>query len=224
MKHLRLQSSLTLLLLAVLTVAGCKKGPSWKSATFEEKKVKPQTGEMQVPASLWERISPTATSAVKKDGDDAKPELALEPLKVYLIEKNKGVLKGQNLALSFVAGGGSLNLPEYVQPLRGSFYLAYEFLPEIENADVKVHFISNSVIRKLSADETAGSGCDKYFDLTKFSSAAMKKDGFLLNTSDQRHVSALAGTYLFTSSYDGKLHMATLVIEDSDHRALQCRR
>jgi hypothetical protein len=51
----------------------------------------------------------------------------------------------------------------------------------------------------------------------------MKHDGFLLNTSDQRDVSALVGTYVFVSTVSGKLHMATLIIKDDMHRALQCR-
>lgn len=212
---------------------GCKKGPSWKNETYEERTVKPQAGEVKIPASLWAKLveltvkKPGEPGAKKEEakpeGESPAPETAFEPLKVYLIEKNKGVLKGHNTALSFIAGGGELDLGEFVEPLRGSFYIAFEFLPTIEKADTKVFFLSNSVQRKLDG-ENVGSGCDKYFDLTGSFAHAMKKDGFLLNTSDQRHVSALAGTYVFASVYDGKLHLASLIIRDDAHRALQCRR
>lgn len=215
----------------LLALVSCKKGPGWKSQTYTEVNVKPQSTEVSIPASMWEKISALgipvapAAPAKPKEGsseEPATPETIQEPLKVYLIERNKGVLKGQNLALSFVAGGGELDLHDYVQPLRGSYYIAFGFLPDVAAADMKVFFLSNSVVRKVGDDEL-GSGCNTYFDLTKRFGEAMKHDGFLVNTSDQRDVSALAGTYVFVSTYDGKLHMATLVIKDEDHRALQCR-
>ncbi len=213
----------------LFAISSCKNEPGWKTETYEERAVKPQSGEVKIPAGLWSRV--TALTVVKPppghkeaadSGEAIHPETAVEPLKVYLIERNKGVLKGHNVALSFAAGGGELDLHDFVQPLRGSFFVAFEFLPAIPNADTKVFFLSNSVVRKLGSD-TVGSGCDKYFDLTKTIASAMKKNGFLVNTSDQRHVSALVGTYVFVSTYDGKLHLASLTIHDEEHRALQCR-
>jgi hypothetical protein len=181
---------------------------------------------------MWEKILALVEKSVvkvkapekKEEGESALPETALEPLKVYLVERNKGVLKGQNIALSFVAGGGELNLNDYTAALRGSYYVAFEFMPgaEAPPSDVKVFFLSNSVIRKVGGDQL-GAGCKTYFDLSKRFAEAMKHDGFLVNTSDQRDVSALAGTYVFAAVIDGKLHMSTLVIKDDDHRALQCR-
>lgn len=216
-------------------IAGCKKGPSWKSQTYTDVNVKPQSGEVQIPAAMWEKLlalveKPAAKPGEKKEEkkseeEAATPETALEPLKVYLVERNKGVLKGQNIALSFVAGGGELNLSDYTAALRGSYYIAFEFMPTAETppGDVKVFFLSNSVVRKVG-DDKLGSGCNTYFDLTKRFAEAMKHDGFLVNTSDQRDVSALAGTYVFATVIDGKLHMSTLIIKDDDHRRdLQCR-
>ena len=221
----------------VVLFAGCKKGPAWKNEVYEEHSVKPQSGEVKIPSSLWTRIvaltAPGKAAERDKSGEKAKeegaeeesthPETTFEPLKVYLIERNKGVLKGHNIALSFAAGGGELDLGDYVQPLRGSFYVVFDFLPAIEKANTQVFFLSNSLMRKIGS-EVIGSGCDKYFDLSKASAEAMKNSGFLVNTSDQRHVSALAGTYVFASTYDGKLHLASLIIRDESHRALQCRR
>ena len=50
----------------------------------------------------------------------------------------------------------------------------------------------------------------------------MKGEGLLLNTTDGRHVSALAGTYFFAAVHDGKLHLASLVIKDSLRQDLMC--
>ena len=230
---MRAAVGLGLALSACLFLTGCKKGPAWKSQTFAESNVKPQSGEVKIPAGLWEKVIALNTAAIaaakppvkseqKETKSEESPETSLEPLKVYLIERNKGVLKGRNVALSYVAGGGELYLGDFVQPLRGSYYIAFEFMPDVEGVETKVFFLSNSVLRKVGGDQL-GSGCNTYFDLTKAFANAMKHDGFLLNTSDQRDVTALAGTYVFVSTHAGKLHMATLVIKDDGHRALQCR-
>jgi hypothetical protein len=216
-----------LVLLAVVSLfsfSGCKNDPPWKSQTYTDVTVRPQAGEVKIPASLWTKILALASSG-EADGkhESATPETALESLKVYLIEKNKGVLNGHNTALSFVAGGGELNLADYRAPLRGSYFIAFEFMPEAPAAETKVFFLSNSVIRKAANGDQIGSGCHTYFELTKRFAKAMKQNGFLVNTSDQRDVSALAGTYVFARVIDGKLHLATLIIKDEDHRALQCR-
>lgn len=211
-------------------LASCKKGPEWKQATYVDVNVKSSASDIQVPASLWEKVlalaKPAAPAGKKSEEgekkEEATPETVQEPLKVYLAERNKGVLKGQNLALAIPGGGGEIDLGDYVQPLRGSYFVAFEFLPEVAAPQTHVFFLSNSVIRKLG-EQKVGSGCETYFDLTKRFETEMKHSGFLVNTSEQRDVSALAGTYLFVSTYDGKLHMATLVIKDDSHRALQCR-
>jgi hypothetical protein len=217
---------------SVLVLGGCKKDPAWKTKTYVDQNVKPQTGEAQIPASLWTKIlalnvgpekPPGHKDDKKEEGESSIPETILEPLKIYLAVRNdKSVLKGQNVALTFVAGGGTIELSDFVAPLRGSYFIASEFLPGNEKADTKVFFLSNSVIRTVGGEQL-GSGCNTYFDLTKRFTAAMKRDGFLVNTSDQRDVSALASTYVFVSTFDGKFHMATLVIKDDGHRALQCR-
>ncbi len=219
-------------LLCSLAFAGCKKGPGWKSESYTNIDVKPQGGDVEIPQGLWARVVESQAPKHEKSksehatgpetGEAKSPTTAMEPLKVYLIERNKGVLKGQNIALSFVAGGGQLDLSEYTSNLKGSYSVAFEFMPEVEKGETRVFFLSNSVLRKMSG-ATIGSGCNTYFELTKSFGQAMKRDGFLVNTSDQRDVSALAGTYVFAQTIDDKIHMATLVIKDDSHRALQCR-
>jgi hypothetical protein len=51
----------------------------------------------------------------------------------------------------------------------------------------------------------------------------VKTPGFLVNTTDGRHVGALAGTYFFVGFEDGKLRIASLVVSDTRFRSLQCR-
>lgn len=145
------------------------------------------------------------------------------PLKVFLIEKNRGILRRQNTELAFGPGGGEIDLRDLVESKRGSFYLAFEFMPEADpKAEHKVFFLSNGIRRKRG-DEKIGNGCDRYYDVTKAFDKAMKGEGFLLNTTDQRHVSALAGTFFFATKHADKLFLAQLTVKDSGQRALHCR-
>lgn len=146
------------------------------------------------------------------------------PLKVYLIEKNRGILQRQNVSIEFGPGGGELDLRDLVQNKSGSFRLAVEFLADAPPEAVrKVFYLSNSVRRKRGS-EVIGNGCNRYYDITSVFTKAMKSKGLLLNTTDQRHVSALAGTYFFAVKHEGKLNLAQLTIRDSGQRALHCRR
>jgi hypothetical protein len=145
------------------------------------------------------------------------------PLKVYLIEKNKGILGNENSELQYGPGGGELDLRDYVAPKNGSFYFAVEFMPALEKAERKVYFLSNSVVRKLGG-VTLGSGCEAYYDVTSAFKKAMSHEGFLVNTTGGRHVSALAGTYFFAAASEGKLYLARLTVRDSSQRSLQCHR
>lgn len=146
------------------------------------------------------------------------------PIKAYLIEKNRGILGRHHVELSFGPGGGEIDLRDFVENKNGSFRWAVEFVPEAPpEAERKVFFLSNSVRRKRG-HEVIGNGCNRYYDVTSAFAHAMKGHGFLVNTTDDRHVSALAGTYFFAVKHEGKLLLAQLTVRDSGQRALQCRR
>ena len=229
-------------------IGSCKKETGWKTHQFEQKTVRPKAHDVQIPAALWEKIEAMSSagggagaaaekpkegghegggaSSEAKGGSESsaqRPPTNFDAVKVYLIERNKGILKSGDIALTFPNGGGELDLSDFVEPKRGSFYVVFEFLPEVENPQTKILYLSQAVTRKVGAD-SIGAGCDTFMDISQAVITANKTDGFLVNTSDQRHVSALAGTYVFASMHDGKLHLSSLIIRDSQHRALQCRR
>lgn len=233
-------SVLTLLMLC--GIGGCKKEAGWKSHQFEEKTMRPKAHDVQIPATLWEKIEALSSGAGEKAAEKPKegghegggssrgsesaaqrPPTSFDSVKVYLVERNKGILKSGDMALTFPNGGGELDLSDFVEPKRGSFHVVFEFLPEIENAQIKIFYLSQAVSRKIGSD-TVGAGCGTFMDITQAAQTAAKGDGFLVNTSEQRHVSALAGTYVFASMHEGKLHLSSLIIRDSQNRALQCRR
>jgi hypothetical protein len=161
------------------------------------------------------------------DNDGANPSpasipSAFAPITVYFIEKNHGILNKGNTKVVFPAGGGELDLSSIVQNKNGSFYVVIEFLPEIDKSiEKKVYFLSRGLERTLDG-EKYGAGCQSYFDVSTAFKNMVAKDGFLVNTTAGRHVSALAGIYFFAAFVEGKLQLASLTIKDSTRRELQC--
>lgn len=238
-----------LTLVSLCGIGSCKKETGWKTHQFEERTIRPKAHDVQIPAALWEKVEnfssggggdkPAEKAAEKpkegghegggassgggKESSAQRPPTNFDSVKVYLVERNKGILKSGDIALTFPNGGGELDLSDFVESKRGSFHVVFEFLPDVENPGTKVFYLSQAVSRKIGS-EKVGAGCDQFMDISKAIVDANKADGFLVNTSEQRHVSALAGTYVFASMHDGKLHLSSLIIRDSQFRALQCRR
>lgn len=215
---------LLLTLAAALTTgfSFSKKETGWRDNVFTEKELRRQPASVDMPAALWEKVEAFARSSGGLAAD-AEIDTEFVPLKAYLVEKNRGILGRENFELKFPVGGGEIDLADFVQPLRGSFYFATDFLPDVDSKQKKVFFLSNSPVRTMMGSKI-GAGCDTYFDVSGAFSKAMSGTGFLVNTTDGRHVGALAGTYFF-SAYEGKkLRIASLTVRDSKFRSLHCRK
>jgi hypothetical protein len=143
------------------------------------------------------------------------------PVRVYLVEKNQGILTKGHTEIILPAGGGEIDLNEFVQPKNGSFYFTAEFLPNLAKAERRVFFLSGAPERDLQG-ESFGAGCRTYFDVSSVFNKTVAREGFLVNTTDGRHISALAGTYFFAAAHEGKLYLASLIVKDSVRRKLQC--
>jgi hypothetical protein len=154
-----------------------------------------------------------------------KPGVAtvFAPLRVYLTEKNPGILRDGNTKIEFGPGGGEIDFRDLVEDHNGSFYFIAEFVPDLKDAPVSVFFMSNGIERKIGA-ETFGAGCKSYFNISTAFDKALKGTGFLVNTTEGRHVAALAGNYFFAAPHEGKLYLASLTIKDSGHKSWQCKR
>ncbi|MES2856398.1 MAG: hypothetical protein V4692_11075 [Bdellovibrionota bacterium] len=215
-------------------IGSCDKPPAWKSTTYQTIDISRQPADIPLPAALWEKIKyvgspetpPGEGGNDKSNGVKPKTDPITEfaPVTMYLIEKNRGILGGKNLELKFPQGGGELDLSDFVKPLNGSFYVLFQFEPELEEATHGVFFLGGTVPRKVDG-ETVGSDCNKYFDITKATHEAAKGQGLLVNTTSRRHVSALAGTYFFAATgKDHKVRISSIVIRDRNSRDLECKR
>lgn len=215
-----IHSSLLALLLALL-LASCKEAmPSWKKHAFSTHDLTHTALESFLPRSLFEKLTDTLGPAAKAAVKGALPSV-FAPVRVYLIEKNHGILVHGHTEIVFPAGGGVLDLHDFVQAKSGSFFFATEFMPDLPDADRHVFFLSHAEERLLDG-ETYGAGCHSYFDISQIYNKTMKGEGYLVNTSNGRHISALAGTFYFAAAHEGKLFLASLTIKDSVHPELQC--
>ncbi len=232
-------SFLLLAILACGALSGCKKEAGWKSRAYLERNLATNVGEIKIPTELWERlIAPdkplkglieiSQVPTPNQGGGDSAiarttVETDLKPLTVYFIEETHGVLGGRNLKVNFGPGGGDLDLRDFVVENRGAFRVVFEFAPDAEPEAVKrVWYLSNALTRKVGPDRV-GAGCDSYMDISSFVKKESDKEGVLIAVGGDRHVSALAGTYLFAVKRAGRVEVSRLTVSDSSKRKLQCR-
>ncbi len=225
--------------LIVLCLVACEKKPPYLQYDVATQAMSRSSTEIELPVGLFDRIEEVANSKWASFGEAEKkiekPERKSEdlilkskvemvPIKVYLLEKTRGILGGQNHQLEFPKGGGEVDLRDFVRDKQGSFYLNIEFgVAPPSDAPYKIFYLSNASARKV-AGETLGSGCNRYFDISSYYLKTSKNMGFLVNTTQQRDVSALIGSYFFVAKVERKRYMAAVTIKDSRYRQLQCRR
>jgi hypothetical protein len=121
-------------------------------------------------------------------------------------------------------GGGTIDLEDFITPLRGGFRLRLTTENEHHETQAlnRVYFISHIKDRHIDGD-TFGAGCDhKVYDITSKFTAAMAKGGFDLYTADQRYLSVLQGTFIFASYVPGALQLASLTFFDSRYHKWDC--
>jgi hypothetical protein len=232
--------SLLLALIGIAFVSGCKKeDPEWKTRAYTKVDLSRSDPQALLPRTLWRRIvlllknaqlaavGLPETEEVEKAADgsivkhDPVPSVFV-PLRVFLIERNRGILVKGDSEILFSGGGGEIDLADFVNDKNGSFYLAIEFAPEFENVKRHVFYLSGAKARR-DQGETLGAGCNTYYNVTTAFEKAMEGKGILVNASGGRHTSALAGTFFFAAAHEGKLHLAALKIKDSAHRQYLCQ-
>ncbi len=223
MKRIAIAPSMSLALplaLAFLQL-GCQSKTLYKELKYHEQEMPAAAADVRLPTKLWNLFeNPNITN--NEEADSKKPTEFMG-LKVFLYERNKGILGGENHLLVFPPGGGEVDFRDLVSEKSGSFYFVAEPKTKIEKPNLKVYFLSNSNTRELKG-VIVGSGCDSYFDISTAFSKAVAGQGFLLNTTDQRHISATAGTFFFVIDDGQKLHLARLTVKDSRYPAVQCKR
>lgn len=191
----------------------------------------------KVPSDLWDKVEEQynmgGVDEYSEELDRKKtkmdPPKKVFSMKVKLIEKNIGSLSGLNYELDFGSSGNFLDLKDFLnEDKRGSFFLSIDLLPDIEfdgqvKPSFKVFHLSNS--KKLKIDgEVHGNGCNEFRDITSFYLAQRAKGGFLVSSKSARHISLLAGTFVFVAVDNETLYFSSLTVTDSRYLNFTCRK
>lgn len=223
---------------------GCEKEPQWKLKTYVQHNSGSAVGEVLLPEALWKQLieperplknllghsTESATPAPEAEEEKKVSAIAksivetdLKPVAVYLIEQSHGVLGGRNHKIQFGPGGGEMDLRDFVHEDRGAFRVVFEFAPELDPKTIKrVWYLSNARKRRVGSD-TVGAGCSTYMDISSVVNKSLKDQGLLVAIGDGRHVSALAGTYFFSTKSGSRIEVSRITIYDSSKRALHCQ-
>lgn len=141
--------------------------------------------------------------------------------RVYLAEKNSGILTQSEQVINFPRGGGQVNLSDFVTNKTGTFFVGLD-IPEVEGlTDLKIYFVSRARKRKVD-QEIIGSGCNVFFDITDRFGKEMKKQGLKVNTLRQRHVSVLAGDFVIVGKKEKQTIVTKVSFTDSNNPNLLC--
>ena len=173
--------------------------------------------DFKIPTPLWDLI---LDKDHKKDGDDTL--IVWLPVKVFLTAKRPNILIEEKIQYNLPRGGGSIDQSKHTLGDRGTFYVKFG-LDEFSNPQaMKIFFISNSKKRRLEGD-IYGAGCNVYFDITGGFLQAQKLDGLKYNITDNRHVSALSGHFIFAQIEKDKVYLSQVEFIDTKNRDYLCK-
>lgn len=173
--------------------------------------------DFKIPTDLWDLI---LDKDHKKEGDE--PLIVWLPVKVILSAKRPSILIHEKIQYNLPRGGGTIDLSKNTDGDRGTFYLKFG-LGEFSNpAATKVYFLSNSKKRRLEGD-VFGAGCNVFFDITASLLKEQKLEGLKYNITDNRHVSALSGHFIFVQLEKDKVYLSQVEFNDTKNRDYLCK-
>lgn len=180
--------------------------------------------ENPLPKELAKKIEVDYLKATTDPKMETKKSIVRQLLnvKTELTQEKLRALKGQTRILT-PPGGGTIDLADYVTPLKGAFRMNMQLEDEHHVAKnlSKVYFISESKKREID-HETYGAGCGKYMDVTSYFKRQMAHKGFDLYTAEQRYINVLRGTFILITYTPEALQLASVTFLDSRYPKWDC--
>ncbi|KYG62080.1 hypothetical protein AZI85_07720 [Bdellovibrio bacteriovorus] len=217
-----------------VVLAGCTSDPAgYHVSEYHDVKFEDLAEDLKVPTKVWDMLefkaapegehaeggggehgAAAASSAVGKN-------LVFSEVNVFLVEKNDGIVENKAVKLLLPKGGGTVDLSRYITKKQGSFFVGFEF-PQFETATAKkVIFVSKARKRRLG-QQIFGSGCNQFFDITDRFLKEMAGEGIKVNTTQERYVSVLGGTFFFSAQKDNDVYLAQVTFTHSEYSPLFC--
>ena len=208
------------LILVLGTVASCTKPFNFRTESPQTAKIDELPADFKMPAKVWELIE---KDPEQKPGAEALGlGIFYASIQVFLTEKNERVLKAPATVIELPRGGGSIDLAEYTTGDAGTFFVGFELPEEFkEGKNFKALYVSQGRKRKIE-NRVFGAGCNQFFDITKKFTEMMANEGIKANTTRQRHVTLLAGHYIFSIIKETRIFITQVTITDSKNKNLLC--
>lgn len=170
-----------------------------------------------VPSVLWDRISGLdLVAAAQQTGT-----VVYLPITVKFTEKNSGVLVKPVMIFEFGKGGGDLDLAQVTTGQTGTFFMQFQF-QGFEAADsMSIYYVSAGRKRQVEGD-IWGSGCNRFMDIKKYIVSQNQQKGLEVNTYRDRHITMLAGHFIFSTQVNKQVLVTQVSIHDSTKPMFLC--
>ncbi len=200
-----------------LFLGACKGDPGYHVAEYQEVKYEDVPDDIKIPSKAWDLLE------FKQNSEEASAtkNLIFSEVSVFLVQKNPGVVEGEAVRIDMPKGGGNIDLSRYITNQRGSFYVGFEFPAFAEAKNKKVLFVSGTRKRKIEG-KIFGAGCNQFFDITDHFFKEMKGEGIKVNTTQERYLSVIGGTFLFSAQKDNDVLIAQVTFKNPQFSALFC--
>jgi hypothetical protein len=220
-----------LLMLPLLVAFTCHKEAAQDKRTYSKIRFDAPHTDFPAPIELKKEIDKIFYDHVimPADADATDNKVSLQvpkrffSYKLRISEDTPGVLGGENFEIQFPKGGGVLDFGDLPIEKSGSMTFNWEFPDGVEGEkNMHVFYLSNAKTRKVDG-QSVGSGCNTFYEITSFFFGQRALGGLRVNTAKNRHISFLAGTYIFVKPEFDALLVAQLIVQDNNHRDLLCR-
>lgn len=217
----------TAIIFLISIITSCKKGPIYIQPDMKIFVFEDISADVKVPYNVWNILEGIVDLNEKdlkaQQANTQTGEALFAGLKIYITEKTPDIVQGKSIEIQLPRGGGFVDLSKFIREKNGTFYIGFDY-PEFENASIKkVAFVSRTKKRKIDG-RVVGSGCNVYFDITDAYFKNMKSDGIKVNTTAQRHLGILGGTFLFSAKNQdtNQIYVSHVTFIDSNHQELFC--
>lgn len=145
----------------------------------------------------------------------------MSEISVILTEKNKGVLKSRKLRIALPKGGGEIDLADYIGAVPGTYFVNFEYAPFVETKEKRVLF--QSALPTVTIDQKSfGAGCGTLSDISSKVLVLMQDDGIKVNTTGERDLYVIGGTFLFASQVGSEILVSQVTFKDSQRKQFFC--
>lgn len=208
----------------LLASAACTETSGYRVEKYFDVNFNELPEDVKIPSAAWDLLEMKSGAHGDGHGGEApqSAEISFAEITVFLAQKNPGVVEREAVRIHLSKGGGTIDLAQFIGKQNGSFYLGFDF-PKFANAkSKKVIFVSGARRRKVNG-QIFGAGCNQILDITDRFFKEMAGEGIKVNTTQERYIGVIGGTFLFSAQTEKGIHVAQVTFKNSLLPNLFCK-